>query len=55
MKKIFLFLITTLSLMIHAQNTMEPVLTGKMAAKIIQAASAQAEQDGLFVNPMSRI
>ncbi len=49
MKKIFLFLITILSLIIHAQNTMEPILTGKMAAKIIQAASAQAEQDGLFV------
>lgn len=49
MKKIFLFLITTLSIMIHAQNTMEPILTGTMAAKIIQAASAQAEQDGLFV------
>lgn len=35
--------------MIHAQNTMEPILTGKLASKIIQAASAQAEQDGLFV------
>lgn len=49
MKKIFLFLITTLTIMIHAQNTKEPILTGTMAAKIIQAASAQAEQDGLFV------
>ena len=49
MKRIFLFLITTLSLIIHAQNTMEPIITGKMAAKIIQAASAQAEKDGLFV------
>ena len=35
--------------MINAQNTLEPVLTVKMAAKIIQAASNQAEKDGLFV------
>lgn len=34
-----------------AQNdiVVEPVLTGNMAAKIVQAASAQAEKDGLFV------
>ena len=49
MKKIFLFLITTFTIMIHAQTPMEPVLTGTMAAKIIQAASAQAEKDNLFV------
>lgn len=35
--------------MIQAQNTIAPILTGKMAAKIIQADSDQAEKDGLFV------
>lgn len=37
--------------MTHAQENFEqePVLTGKTAAKIVQAAFIQAEQDGLFV------
>lgn len=34
--------------MIHAQTPMEPVLTGTMPAKIIQAFSAQVEKDNLF-------
>ena len=38
--------------MIQAQEDFEqePVLTGKTAAKIMQAAIAQAEKDGLFVS-----
>ena len=37
--------------MTHAQEeyVQEPVLTGKMAAKIAQEAFAQAERDGLFI------
>ena len=37
--------------MSHAQEeyVLEPVLTGKMAAKIAQEAFAQAEKEGLFV------
>lgn len=51
MKKIFFILITSLSAMTYAQkNTIqEPVLTGTMAAKMVQAAFDAAEKDGLFV------
>lgn len=51
MKKTFLFLIFTTMTTTFAQNdiVLEPVLTGNMAAKIVQAASAQAEKDGMFV------
>ena len=51
MKKLLLLLITNLSLMTYAQkNTMmEPVLTGDMANKIIQAAFTEANKNGLFV------
>lgn len=37
--------------MTNAQNnfTQEPVLTGAMASKIVQAAFNQAEKDGLFI------
>ncbi len=51
MKNLLLLLIINLSLMTNAQKnvTMEPTLTGKMAAQIIKAASDQAEKDGLFV------
>ncbi len=51
MKKTFLILLTLITTMINAQENFiqEPVLTGQMTAKIIQAAFAQAEKDGLFV------
>ena len=51
MKKTFLFLIFTTMTTTFAQNdiVLEPVLKGNMAAKIVQAASAQAEKDGMFV------
>ena len=51
MKKIFLIILTSLSIMTYAQNniTQEPLLTGSMASKIIQAAFDQAENDGLYV------
>ena len=51
MKKIALILLTIIATMTYAQEgfEQEPVLTGKMAARIAQAAFAQAEKDGLFV------
>lgn len=51
MKNIFLILLILSTTMTYAQEDFlqEPVLTGKMAAKIVQAAFAQAEKDGLFV------
>ena len=51
MKKTFLILLTLITTMINAQENFiqEPVLTGQMTAKIIQAAFAQAEKDDLFV------
>lgn len=51
MKKTILILLTLITTMINAQENFiqEPVLTGQMTAKIIQAAFAQAEKDGLFV------
>nr|WP_008636229.1 heme-binding protein [Bizionia argentinensis] len=37
--------------MTHAQKNMEqqPILTGSMAAKIVQAAFAEAEKDGYYI------
>ena len=51
MKKIFVILLFTLSTMTYAQKniTMEPVLTGTMAAQMVEAAFAEAEKDGLKV------
>ncbi len=51
MKKTFLILLTLITTMINAQENFEqePVLSGKMASKIIQAAFAQADKDGLYV------
>ncbi|MGV8877548.1 MAG: GlcG/HbpS family heme-binding protein [Sphingobacteriaceae bacterium] len=50
-KKIILSLLTLLTTMTYAQKdfVQEPILTGAMAAKIVQAAAAQAEKDGLYV------
>ena len=51
MKQFTLFLALIFTIMIQAQEVyiQEPVLTGKMAAKIAQEAFAQAERDGLFI------
>ena len=51
MKKAVLILLTLFSTMTYAQGdfVQEPVLTGEMAAKIVQTAFAQAEKDGLQV------
>lgn len=50
MKKTLLILLTIITTMTYAQdNLVEPVLTGKMAGKIVQSAFAQSEKDGLFV------
>lgn len=51
MKKILFVLFTSLTIMTYAQNniTQEPVLTGTMASKIIQAAFVQAEKDALYI------
>ncbi len=51
MRKIALVLMTIITTMTYAQEgfEQEPVLAGKMAAMIAQAAFAQAEKDGLFV------
>ncbi len=51
MKKIFFVLFTSLSLMINAQENivLEPVLTGAMAAKMVEVAFAEANKDGLYV------
>ena len=44
------FLILSLPTMNYTQNTtLEPVLTGTIASKMIQAAFAEAEKDNLFV------
>ena len=44
------FLILSLPTMNYAQNTtLEPVLTGTIASKMIKAAFAEAEKDNLFV------
>lgn len=49
--KAVLFLLLFCSTMANAQEDIlgEPVLTGEMAAKIAQAAFAQAQADGLFI------
>lgn len=51
MKKIFFILFASLSTMTYAQEniTQEPVLTGIMAAAMVQAAFAEANRDGLHV------
>lgn len=51
MKKTVLILILLITNMAYAQKdfVQEPILTGAMAAKIVQAAFAQAEKDGLYV------
>lgn len=51
MKSIYLILLTSLSTMTYAQkNTIqEPVLTGNMAAKMVQTAFDAAEKNGFFV------
>ncbi len=51
MKKIFLIVLTSFSTMTFSQKniTMEPVLTGSMAAKMIEAAFTEADKDGLTV------
>ncbi len=51
MKKAVLILLTVFTTMTYAQGDFiqEPVLTGEMAAKIVQMAFAQAEKDGLQV------
>ncbi len=51
MKKTILFLLTFFTIMSNAQNrTLEPVLTGEMAAKMAQAAFVQAEKDGMLIS-----
>ena len=51
MKLIFLIIITSFSIMANAQNNIpqEPVLTGSVALKMIEAAFTQAEKDSLQV------
>lgn len=51
MRKTFLILVTFITTMTYAQKdfVQEPVLTGDMAGKIVQAAFAQAEKDDLYV------
>lgn len=51
MTKIFFVLFTAFSLMTYAQEniTMEPVLTGSMAAKMVETAFAEANKNGYFV------
>ena len=51
MKHFTLILALIFTIMTHAQEeyVQEPVLTGKMAAKIAQEAFAQAEKESLFV------
>lgn len=51
MKKTVLILLTILTTMTYAQQdfVQEPILTGEMAEKIVQAAFAQAKKDGLYV------
>ena len=49
--KTLLIIFTFFTSMTYAQDDIvqEPVLTGAMAQKMVQAAFAQAEKDGLFV------
>lgn len=51
MKTFFLIFLTLITTMTYAQEEFiqVPILTGAMAAKIAQAAFAQAEKDELFV------
>jgi uncharacterized protein GlcG (DUF336 family) len=50
MKKFLFLILTIFTTMTNAQNNVtEPVLTGEMAAKMVQAAFDQANKDGLFV------
>lgn len=51
MKRIVFTLLISLSTITNAQKNMieEPVLTGKMASKMMEAAFAEAESSGLFV------
>ena len=51
MKKSVLILLLIFTTMTYAQENLvqEPILTGAMASKIVQAAFAQAENDGLFI------
>ncbi|TDE01732.1 GlcG/HbpS family heme-binding protein [Flavobacterium hiemivividum] len=51
MKKIIFIILTSLSAMTYAQKNIpnEPILTGNMAAKMIQAAFSEAEKDQLYV------
>ncbi len=51
MKNTFIILLTLMTSMIYAQEniTQEPVLTGEMAGRIVQAAFAQATKENLFV------
>ena len=51
MKKSVLILLLIFTKMTYAQENLvqEPILTGDMASKIVQAAFAQAENDGLFI------
>ena len=50
MIKALFFLILSIPTMTYSQNTiLEPVLTGSMASKMVQAAFAEAEKDNLFV------
>ena len=51
MKKAILIFLTVFTTMTYAQKdlVLQPVLTGEMAAKMVQAAYAQAEKDGFFI------
>ena len=51
MKQSVVLIFTLLTIMTHAQEDIvqEPVLTGDIASKIVQAGFAQAEMDGLYV------
>ncbi len=51
MKKIFFIIFLCLSTMINAQSNsiQEPILTGEIVSKIVQAAFDEAKKDGLFI------
>lgn len=50
MIKAIFFILLSIPTMTYSQKTiLEPVLTGSMVSKMIQAASAEAEKDNLFV------
>ncbi len=51
MKKMILIFLTFFTTMTYAQDSFiqEPILTGEMAGKMVQAAFAQALKDGLYV------